>query len=171
MMAERKSPRTKEEIAQDLKEAYNNAKKAVRAQNRKEEAHKAILIGKSLQARANNGNAASKQELAAILDGFTWDADRRAFGLDPLPGNPPADPTTKPPSATDIAAATARFDAARIAFNDGRETPEVHGLQAAFVEAAIVFERLTGSFAPTIPAANRKGFGLGAAPGERLKAP
>jgi hypothetical protein len=169
MMAERKPPRSKKEIADDLKEAYLTAKKEVRAQARKEEAHKAILIGKSLQARANNGNAASKQELAAILDGFTRDQDRRAFGLDPLPGNPSADPA-KPPSAADIAAETARYQAARRAFNDGRETVESARLQAGYVEATIILERLTGSVVTDITPENRKGFGLGARPGERLKA-
>jgi hypothetical protein len=167
MMAERKPRKTPEEIVEERKQAYIDAKTAVKSKARKEEAHKAILIGKSLQARANNGNAASKQELAAILDGFTRDQDRRAFGLDPLPGNPPADPSAKPPSAADIAAATARYEDARVAFNKGRGTVESARLQAAFVEATITLERLTGSLVGITPE-NRKAFGLGDNPGERL---
>jgi hypothetical protein len=170
MMAARKPPRSKEQIAKDLKEALNKVKADMRDEIKKAENHKAIILGKTLQLRAKNGNANAKRELDEILAGLTRDQDRRAFGLDPLPGNPPADPSAKPPSAADVAAATARLDAARIAFNTGKLTPEVLDLQAAFVEAAIVFERLTGSFAPTIPPQNREGFGLGDRPGERLKA-
>jgi hypothetical protein len=170
MMAGRKPPRSKEQIAKDLKEALNKVKADMRDEIKKAENHKAIILGKTLQLRAKNGNANAKRELDDILAGLTRDQDRRAFGLDPLPGNPPVDPAAKPPSAADIAAATARHDAARTAFNDGKLTPEVGRLQTAFVEATIVLERLTGSLVTTIAPGNREGFGLGARPGERLKA-
>jgi hypothetical protein len=141
----------------------------MRDETRKARDKRSIIIGASLEARASK-DADAKKLLDDIIAGLVRPQDRAAFGLDPLPGKPPADPAAKPPSAADVAVATARLDAARIAFNTGKLTPEVLDLQAAFVEAAIVFERLTGSFAPTIPPENRKGFGLGDSPGERLKA-
>ncbi len=77
------------------------------------------------------------------------------------------EPSAKPPSAADIAAATARYEDARVAFNKGRGTVESARLQAAFVEATITLERLTGSLVGITPE-NRKAFGLGDNPGERL---
>ncbi len=170
MMAERKPPRSKKEIADDLKKELKKVKADMRDEIKKAENHKAIILGKTLQLRAKNGNANAKRELDDILDGLTRDQDRRAFGLDPLPGNPPADPAKPPPSQADIAAETARYQAARRAFNDGRETVESARLQAGYVEATIVLERLTGLVVTDILPENREGFGLGARPGERLKA-
>jgi uncharacterized caspase-like protein len=153
-------------MAIDLKLALNKVKTDMRDEVKKLEDRKAIILGKTLQARAKDGNANAKQEFDEILAGLTRDQDRKAWGLKPLPGTAPA-PTAKP-SAADIAAATARYEDARAAFNKGRETVEVGRLQAAFVEATIVLERLTGSLVSGIKPENRKGFGLGDRPGERL---
>ncbi len=170
-MAGVRNVRTKEQKINDLKTKLAKVKSDMRDETKKADDRRAIIIGKSLQDRASRDNDA-KQLLDAIIAGLVRDQDRKMFDLDPLPKpdqgqGADAAPAAKP-SAADIAAATARYEAARRAFNEGRETVESGRLQAAFVEATIVLERLTGSLVGGITPENRKGFGLSARPGERL---
>jgi hypothetical protein len=173
-MAGVRNVRTKEQKINDLKAKLAKVKSDMRDETKKADDRRAIIIGKSLQDRASRDKDA-KQLLDAIIAGLVRDQDRKMFDLDPLPkadqgqGQGADASLAAKPSAADIAAATARYEAARRAFNEGRETVESGRLQAAFVEATIVLERLTGSLVGGITPENRKGFGLGGRPGERLK--
>jgi hypothetical protein len=159
--------RTKEQVANELQLKLTKVKSDMRDEARKAENHKAIILGKTLQLRANNGNANAKRELDEILAGLMRDQDRKAFGLEPLPGNGSDNQPAANPSGSDpMAVAIARHKRAAKAWEaEGSERNRIE-----MGQAIAEYEKLTGKPLEGLPSSDRGGWGLGDLPGELLKA-
>jgi hypothetical protein len=149
--------RTNEQIANELKLKLQKVNSDIKEEGRKAESHKAIIIGKALQGRANGGNANAKRELAEILAGLTRDQDRKAFGLDLLPGNGP----DNQPEPGLLVIAQARRQRAVEAWKGSDQSAE---FQSELVNAVIEEEKLTGECWSGIN--DRASYGLSDRPGE-----
>lgn len=172
--------RTPEQVRNELKAKLQKVESKMKDEARRAENHRAIILGKTLQARANGGNANAKRELDDILDGLTRDQDRRAFGLDLLPGPAPApvapaaQPTPVAPPAPAAPAArqpvneiSHRVQRAVDVWNLGPQTAEA---RAELAGAIIAMERVTREVSQVVPVGTRSSFGIGPGPGELLTA-
>jgi hypothetical protein len=161
--------RTKQQVANALEKKLTGMKKNMKEEARKAESHKAIIIGKALQGRANGGNANAKRELDEIVAGLTRDQDRRAFGLDPLPKPEPeaeaAAPAPKPSVDDPLAAALAHRKQAIGVWERCDKSPAE---KAKVAEAMAAVERLTGKVWDKMELRERAGWGLSDRPGELL---
>jgi hypothetical protein len=158
--------RTKEQKINDLKAKLAKVKSDMRDETRKARDKRSIIIGASLEARASK-DADAKKLLDEIIDGLVRPQDRTAFGLDPLPkpdaaaGAPAAQPTGTP----SVAEIDARISRAVKAWNDGPKSPQDRD---ELRDAIIAMETVTGVVGTTVKPDQRRGFGLGDRPGERL---
>ncbi len=157
--------RTNKQIANELKLKLQKVNSDMRDEAKKAENHKAIILGKALQSRANNGNANAKRELDEILAGLTRDQDRRAFGLEPLP-EPEPEPEPEPDNQPEpglLVIAQARRKRALEAWKGNDQSAE---LRSEMVNSIIAEEKLTGKCWENLPLNERADWGLSDRPGE-----
>jgi hypothetical protein len=155
--------RTNEQIANELKLKLQKVNSDIKEEGRKAESHKAIIIGKALQSRANNGNANAKRELAEILTGLTRDQDRKAFGFDLLPELEPDNQPEPEPEPGLLVIAQARRKRALEAWKGNDQSAE---LRSEMVNSIIAEEKLTGKCWENLPLNERADWGLSDRPGE-----
>jgi hypothetical protein len=158
--------RTAKQIAEDLEARARVARSRAKKVESAQETRAAIIAGKTIRGMVDAGDAEAERVWDKMLAGLKRDQDRKVFGLPLLSpaagdnqeaGQPPA----KPLLEIDARIVRAVEEWNKLKSNEARDELR---------DAIIAFETVTGQVATTVKPEQRRGFGLGDLPGQRLLA-
>lgn len=159
--------KTPEQMIAGLERKLQAVKSKAKNMERAKQTRRAIILGQTIQAMADAGDADAKRAMDKVLAGLRRKQDRDAFDLEPLPDPGPDNrPAKNPPGSGLLAAAEARRALAVEAWKVGNKTPDASRLQADLAYAIADCEKLTGECWTAISSQDRASFGLSDRPGE-----